>query len=272
MIVGKDELFERIRNYQFEANVSEKSYKSKIDSLERAINSSVNEICREILKEEREVHLAFSGGVDSSLILVRLLGEIRTSDLVVAHTLAINEEHPDMVYAKRFFGELKERHINLGHTLHFTEVIKEDIRSSNEILRANMDRPDNYYMLMKILSEGTDKVICCDVIDELMGGYYSHRSSDPEVSREKLKQDMGRLIENHLGISDKMSSHFGIKVYLPYGSQRVMEAASAFRIDELVDEENRKKPIYEIAERNGVIKEIIERRKYGLVSAFDDIK
>jgi len=78
-----------------------------------------------------------------------------------------------------------------------------------------------------------------------------------------------KLIKNHLLVLNKISSHFNIEVFLPYGHEIVMDCASKFNVNELIDNNKRKKPIYDIAKRNNVSQEILERRKFGLVSAFD---
>ncbi|KKK76045.1 hypothetical protein LCGC14_2867610, partial [marine sediment metagenome] len=51
----------------------------------------------------------------------------------------------------------------------------------------------------------------------------------------------------------------------------VMAAAAAFAVPEMVDAEHRKKPVYEIARRLGVPSGVLDRRKYGLVSAFHEV-
>lgn len=274
MIKGKNKLFNEIRNYSFEKDNSD--YSNKVNLLENAINNSVNNI----LKENSQVHLAYSGGVDSSLILIKILRQSKFGHSIIAHTIGSKDE-PDILYSKKFIKELKGTYRNLYHNIHIMKISKEEIDKSNEILGVNQDFPDNYYMLMKAISSYTKKIVCCDCIDELLGGYHAHRNpkkyflnyeskkSLEENKNEALKHFMSKLIPEHLSILDKFSSHFNIDVYLPYGDKEVINCCKKFSVDELVDGTDRKKPIYEIAKRNEVSQEILERRKYGLVSAFN---
>ncbi len=274
MIKGKNKLFNEIKNYSLKKNNSD--YNDKVDLLENAISNSVDTI----LRKNSQIHLAYSGGVDSSLILLKILRQSKLRHPVIAHTIGARNE-PDIVYSKKFIKELKKRYINLFHNIHIMKISKDDINKSNEILRVNQDFPDNYYMLMKTISSYTKKIVCCDCIDELLGGYHAHRNPekyfpnyDPkkdlkENRAEALKYYMSKLIPEHLSILDSFSSHFSTDVLLPYGNKEVINCCSKFSINELVDHTNRKKPIYEIAKRNNIPKEILERRKYGLVSAFN---
>ncbi len=274
MIKGKDELFNEIKNYSLKKDNS--CYKEKIDLLEDALIDSVSNI----LKENPQIHLAYSGGVDSSLVLVKILRQSKFGSAVIAHTIG-SKDDPDMFYSKEFIKKLKGIYKNLYHNMHIMKISEEDTDKSNEILKVKHDSPDNYYMLMKAISLYTKKIVCCDCIDELLGGYYAHRDpkgyfpnydpkKDLEENRvEALKYYMSRLIPEHLFMLDVFSSHFDVDVFLPYGDKEVINCCSKFSIDELVDDDNRKKPIYEIAKRNKIPKEILERRKYGLVSAFN---
>ena len=266
MIVGKDELFERIRDYDFEGNVSGENYKKRLKALDGAVDEAVKEICK-----ETDTHLAFSGGVDSSLLLVKMAKKVRLPRIITTHTIASNMTHPDMDHTLRFTNKLRRRYGNIATVLDPRPVEYFDTVASNEILGIEQERPDNYYMLMKSLSGHTDRVVCGDVIDELMGGYYSHRAATREQGLEGLQYALGRLIPDHLEILDKMSSHFGIEVHLPYGSEQVMRATSAFRVEELIDVNHRKKPIYDLAAKHGVGRKIIGRKKLGLVSAYDKV-
>lgn len=265
MIINKEELFERIENYQFEKDTGF-NYPKKINRLEKAIDNSIREICEEVLKTDKEVNLSYSGGVDSSLILVKLLS-LFPEENINAVTIAKREDYPDVKYSEEFVKKIQREGRKIKHNVHLTEISPQDIKESNNILGKKGEKVDNYYMLMKILSnQDVKKVVGGDVIDELMGGYYAH-SKNPRLTT--FEEFMSKLIPNHLEILDKMSTHFGIEVFLPYGSKEVMYCASKFFLGELVKRDKRKRLIYEIARKNNVSQEIIERRKYGLVSAFD---
>ena len=117
-----------------------------------------------------------------------------------------------------------------------------------------------------------------DIIDELMGGYWKHINPEGlfnpsgNISKDRhkaLEHFRSRLIPDHLIPMNKTSSYFGVQVFLPYGSKEVMDCTKQFSIKEIFGNNTRKKPIYDIAKKCKINKDIIERRKYGLVSAFD---
>lgn len=276
MIEGKQALFQRIRAYNF-CLAASALFADKVRLLDAAISQAVSAIG---VAQSSRVHLAYSGGVDSSVVLLRLL---QGEHPVTAHTMGVKANHPDVVYATAFIKRLKEQGLAIEHVVHIVTPSEQDTQESNRLLGARHRTPDNYYMLMKVLKPHTTEVVCCDCIDELLGGYHMHRDPrgffphyDAEVSDrdnriKALEHYMAALIPDHLSILDKFSAHFGVTVHLPYGDTAVMEAANAFGVSELVDAEGRKKPIYAIAEALNVPSDILARRKYGLVSAFHDV-
>jgi len=283
MINQRDDLYKRIREYEFNIDCTSPGYNAKLDLLESAIDDAIKEICQKILSSGSELlHLGYSGGVDSSLILVKMLEHFEGHP-VVAHTIGAKKDFPDIVYSERFIKHLKNTNLNLIHNVHIMQVSDKDTRELNRILCGDMNYPSNYYMLMKAISPicpETGQIVSCDIIDELMGGYYAHRNPeklpcfDPQRSIVEnrllaLGHFMENLIKNHLSILDAMSSYFNVEVFLPYGSEGVMNCASMFNVTEMVDDAERKKPIYALAKRNGVAKYILERRKYGLCSAMN---
>ncbi len=241
-------------------------YNQKIGFLECAIDNSI----KSILENKSDIHLALSGGVDSSLILVKFLKYADSRIPIVVHTIGSRKDHPDVEYSERLVTSLKKNYPNLSHNLEIMNISKDDLKNSNEILKITQHFPSNYYMLMKAISLKTNKIVCGDCIDELMGGYYSH--TDPKkfkTRKEAFEYFMSRLIPDHLSILDKISTNFNIEVILPYGSKEVMESANIFNTGELINHKNRKKPIYDLARKNDLPKAILNRRKYGLVSALD---
>ncbi|MBU4308749.1 MAG: hypothetical protein KJ566_03060, partial [Nanoarchaeota archaeon] len=84
-----------------------------------------------------------------------------------------------------------------------------------------------------------------------------------------LKYFMANLIPDHLKILDIFSNYFNFNVWLPYSDKEVMKATENFSVNELIANESRKKPIYAIARIQNIPEEIINRRKYGLVSALN---
>lgn len=227
--------FEKIKS-QINSHRFGGDYHRRLRALETAIEFSMN------YSTPGPLHLALSGGVDSSLLLAMLLSMKRQG--IVAHTLGTSEDYPDVVHAKilaEAFPQAEYRH-------HIIPPYTGDA----------------YFALYAALEGETDSIISGDVIDELAGGYYIHQQS--EDKGEALYGELGCLKARHLNFMNEASTKYGIIVYLPYATAGVFEAMAAFRIDELVDNKERKMPIYDLAAKYGVPQAILDRRKMGLVS------
>ncbi len=146
MIVDKEELFERINSHKFCVEASS-STEQKIKELDVAISQTVNAIglCQPSFTSR--IHLAYSGGVDSSVILMKIL---QGAYPVTVHTMGATENHPDVVYARSFVEQLKEQGWAIEHLVHIVTPSKKDIRESNRLLGVTERTADNYYLLMKV--------------------------------------------------------------------------------------------------------------------------
>lgn len=281
MIINKKKLYERINNYRF-FKLNKEPLENRINNLADAINKSVYKIGNSILKKEKRIDLAYSGGIDSTIILVTLLN---SGFPIIAHTITNKENHPDMIYSNEFISSLNGNGENILHKKYLIKESKEKIEKANEILRAAFgikreEISENYYELFNAVKSSTSNLVCCDCIDELLGGYYANKdptnlsfydkTKNIEENRKiSLYYFMNRLIPDHLRIIDEFSKYFGINIWLPYGDEMVIKATENFDVNELVDNKNRKKPIIHIAKSKGIPDSIITRRKYGLVSALD---
>jgi len=281
MIIDKDRLYERIKHHKF-SNLNGEPLEKRVNDLNSAIDDSIYKTGNSILRKQDRIHLAYSGGVDSTIVLTTL---INLGFPVTIHTIAGEETHPDMTYASKFASELINGGKNILHKRYLIKESQENIEKANQILEAEFEegkinKSENYYELLNTIKPSTSNLVCCDCIDELLGGYYAHidpsnlpiynRTKTLEENRESaLNYFMDGLIPNHLRILDIFSKHFGINIWLPYGDEKVMKAAENFSINELVDNENRKKPISAVARIKNIPESIINRRKYGLVCALD---
>ncbi|MFZ3077731.1 MAG: hypothetical protein WA139_04705 [Candidatus Aenigmatarchaeota archaeon] len=266
MIMGYNALKDRIIGYRF-CRPNTLEYSEKLELFDGAIDKAVKLSGEEILERQDKIHMGYSGGVDSSLMLLKLL---QCDFPVVAHTMASNENHPDLVYATDFVSFLAKNGKCIEHKKHIVAATADDLENYKlAVNQPSAERVDEYFMLFKNVHPHSRSMVQCDCIDELMGGYYAHQKAEERL--KSLEESMSKLIPDHLQIAEQTSNHFSIDVYVPYGDKEVMKAASLFTIPELVDNERRKKPVYDLAKRNGVPEAIIKRRKYGLVSALENI-
>lgn len=258
MIDDRQRIFEQFRTFNW--GPSHQSFGMKLGLLEDALTAVTKDIGERCLGHGPRVHLALSGGVDSTLLLYKFLEH---GFPVTAHTMVASEENPDFIHAGIAVSQAPG---DVQHEIHFREATEEETRRSNHFLGMEKDRPDNYLLLMEEIAKLTRVIVCGDCIDEMMGGYYRHRDAPTKDTFQDL---MGQLVPNHLSPLDRCSSLYRVWVFLPYADERVVGVCRRFHFMELVIDGERKKPICELARKVGVPEEIVVRRKRGLVSALE---
>ncbi len=196
-------------------------------------------------------HLAYSGGIDSTIMLRLMTGVFSSGSLfyktVHTYTISSRESHPDIVHAR------------IGSTLYGSihhELIVKPIDSDNP-------GDDAVRQLFKNVLLTTNSIVCCDGIDEFMCGYYKHMENP---TLEQYQHHLSRLLPDHLKPLDKNSGR--VKVYLPYLNEGVMSIFNSIPLFKKVDSKNRKKVVVDIAKHLGIPEEIILRNKYGFCDAF----
>jgi len=208
--------------------------------------SEIIDILKHILKELNVNHLAYSGGIDSTVMLAvmnKIFKDVHT------YTISFREDHPDILFARR--GS------ECYNTVHHEFIVEPTYKETDIFEGDNAVR-----QLFELLPEYTDKVICCDGIDEFMCGYYAHQK-DPEI---KYTHYLSRLLPDHLEPLNNNSDN--IKVFLPYLSEILINIFRSIPIHKKVDSNNRKKIIVDMAIDLNIPNEIVYRNKYGFVDAF----
>ena len=202
-----------------------------------------------ILKKINVFHIAYSGGIDSTIMLhmmsIAYYGKIHT------YTIGSRENHPDIQFARK--GS------KIYNTTHHEFIVEPTYRSTDKFKGDNAVR-----QLFEMVSKFTNKIICCDGIDEFMCGYYDHQDKKVSTYRHYLS----KLTPNHLAPLNKGSKD--MEVYLPYLDNRLIDIYRKIPLVTKVDSEHRKKIIIEIAIRLGISDEFITRNKYGFCDAFID--
>jgi len=206
-----------------------------------------------ILKEVNCKNLALSGGVDSVLILSLMVAAFGNAN-IHCYNIACSHDHPDYVYS-----EIAARHfrVDLIHWNMSQRRLKKEVNGypGDEIV---MEFFRWIYEDRKVR-----EIITCDGADEFNAGYYAHMGSPTE---EVYYNFIHRLQEEQLIPLNNNSGK--VKVILPYIFREVILLWAQIPLSQKVDGQNRKKIILELARRQGVPEEIINRRKYGFCDAF----
>lgn len=193
-------------------------------------------------------NLALSGGIDSSYMLWNLVKIFKNN--VNCYTIAINEHHPDVQFSKMITSRLGVRwKVKLTGE---PTIDEGGDNSGDSIVRTFFNW---------LNEEGVDGIICCDGIDEFMGGYYAHLHNP---TNETYYNFMSKLQKEQLEPLNRNSGN--VKVKLPYIVRELIELYNCIPMSERFGTDGRKKIMVQLA-KGKIPQEIINRRKYGFCDA-----
>jgi len=210
------------------------------------IASIVERILQDVIYNINVNHLAYSGGIDSTIMLALLK---QTYNVVHTYTISSRKDHPDVLFAR--LGSEKYETDHHEFIVEPTNVETDEFPGDNAVRQ-----------FFEHVGKHTDRIITCDGVDEFMCGYYAHMDG----TQETYEHYLSRLTPDHLVPLDSASGN--VKVYVPYLNRWMICIYRNIPLSAKVDENNRKKIMVEIANYLGVPKEITERNKYGFCDAF----
>lgn len=199
-----------------------------------------------ILRNIKVIHLAYSGGIDSTIMLY-LMSKIFPE--VFTYTISFRHDHPDIQFARQGAELCQSKHREF--------IVEPTYEDSDRFEGDNAVR-----QLFKCLEGSVDSIICCDGIDELMCGYYKHQN----VPEKTYRYFLSRLLSDHL-IPLNLNSG-DIEVYLPFLDCGIIDFCKNISLQDKVDELNRKKPIKIVSDYLQIPEYFYMRRKYGFCDAF----
>jgi asparagine synthetase B (glutamine-hydrolysing) len=201
-----------------------------------------------ILEEMNVIHLAYSGGIDSTIMLAELT-EYYGKGVVHTYTISSRDDHPDVLFARKgskFYDSIHHEFIVEP------ESLKDDDLYGDHIVRQFFNEISKY----------TFEIICCDGIDEYMCGYYDHVENPAQM----YPYFLSKLNQDHLQPLNRNSK--GISVCLPYLESHFVGLMSSIDLEYKISHRERKKLVTLWAKVLKIPKEFIYRNKYGFVDAF----
>ena len=238
------------------------SYDDLLANLSKKIQQSIKATVL-----EKHVGVAFSGGVDSSLI------SKYCSDLdyvIQLLTIGFPNSH-DILFAKEVSSKM-----NLPH--HVLEIDKKtfpeiSLQIRNTIKTDNLSWNENciafYYVSKLANSLGINTVVTANGIDELFCGYNVYRQIFDD-GKSEINQMMNIKIENEIEMMkavNKIASQFNVKIMQPLLSPIFIEFAKTIPISEKIHDSNdllRKHIIRNLAKQIGVPEIAYTKRKKAL--------
>ncbi len=231
------------------------------------LKNALVEAVTEIVNEESSLAVAFSGGIDSSL-LAQLCIDIGTK--VTLLTVGFPGS-PDIEFSK-----VVAKKLGVPHKL--LELEKEDFRNKQRnICRklgcGNISHIENciafFYLGMLARQNGLGLILTANGCDELFCGYDRFRSIY-EYGNARIMQLIHEKIENEVILMKKVESiitEFGIKAKHPFLSEKFISVALKISIDNKIkgyDDFIRKHILREVAVMIGVPQEAAAKPKKAL--------
>lgn len=216
---------------------------------------------------EKKIGVAFSGGVDSTL-LAKLCLDLGYE--ITLLTIGFEDSH-DILFSKKVNEKMKLSHKILEIDKDtFSEI---SIKIKDEIKTDNLSWNENciaFYYVSKLANQlkiGT--VVTANGIDELFCGYNAYRDAIKE-GEQKVQELMNSKLENELKMMkavNQVSSQFNVNILQPFLSQNFVSFAKEIPINEKIknpDDLQRKHIIRQVASEIGVPEISATKRKKAL--------
>jgi len=216
---------------------------------------------------EKKIGIAFSGGVDSTLVS-KICKDLEFD--ITLLTIGFSDSH-DITFAKDVNAILKLHH----------EISKIDHDSFNEIASKinkkintdNLSWNENciafYYVAKLANSLGIKIVVTANGIDELFCGYNAYREAIKE-GEDKVIELMNSKLDNEqkmMQAVNEVTSEFGVRIIQPLLSKEFIEYAKSIPVSEKItgkDDLMRKHIIRKLASKIGVPEISTNKRKKAL--------
>lgn len=233
-----------------------------LDKLHKKMNESIQKTT-----DKKKIGIAFSGGVDSSL-LAKLCTDLEYE--VILLTIGFADSH-DIQFSKEvshLFGyEHKIEKISSKIFPKIAERIKKTIKTDNLSWNENCIA---FYFISKLAKRyGIDTVLTANGIDELFCGYNAYRDAIKHGS-ESVMDMMESKIKNELSMMkavNTIASEFDVKILQPFLSKEFVTFAKKIPIEEKIhgpDDLMRKHIVRDLALKIGVPKESAFKHKKAL--------
>ena len=216
---------------------------------------------------EKKVGIAFSGGVDSTLVskICKDLG----FDITLL-TIGFSDSH-DISFAKDV-NEILKLHHEISEIDHdsFNEIAS---KINKKINTDNLSWNENciafYYVAKLANSLGINKVVTANGIDELFCGYNAYREAI-EKGEDKVIELMNSKLENEqkmMQAVNEVTSEFRVQIIQPLLSKNFIEYSKSIPVSEKItgkDDLMRKHIIRKLASKIGVPEISANKRKKAL--------
>ena len=218
--------------------------KNRLERLCEAIETSVEESCKE------PVTVAFSGGIDSSLVAF-LARKFIDVELIAVGTPNSYDLEAATSAAKMI--DMKLRTI----VVEPSEMVLEGLNMQKELELSPIEVEFMLPFWIAAKNSTNPILMCGQGADELFGGYARFRKKD---AQKDLAKEVNDLIKRLPDREKKITDSFNRNLSCPYLSKDVIKAAERFTIEERIGKIG-KVPLREAASKLKLPKDIANRKK-----------
>ncbi|MCH8323664.1 MAG: asparagine synthase [Thaumarchaeota archaeon] len=216
---------------------------------------------------EKKIGIAFSGGVDSTLVS-KICKDLEFD--ITLLTIGFPDSH-DIAFAKDV-NEILNFHHEISKIDHdsFNEIAS---KINKKINTDNLSWNENciafYYVAKLANSLGIKNVVTANGIDELFCGYNAYREAIEE-GEDKVIKLMNSKLDNEqkmMQAVNEVTSEFGVRIIQPLLSKEFIEYAKSIPVSEKItgkDDLMRKHIIRKLASKIGVPEISTNKRKKAL--------
>ena len=232
--------------------------KQLLDEMENAVKEAIT---------DKKIGIAFSGGVDSTLLakLVKDMGydvHLLTIGFQDSHDINFATEVNQILNFPHSISEIDpEKFKEVSEKIH--QIIKSDNLSWNENSIA-------FYYVAEIAQKNGLKIVAtANGIDELFCGYNSYREAIGKGEDEVVKMMNDKLKnEGEMMVAiNQVTAQFGVKMVQPFLSSSFVDYSKKIPVSEKIhgpDDMQRKHPIRELAMDYGVPEVAAKKQKKAL--------
>jgi len=216
---------------------------------------------------ENKIGIAFSGGVDSTLIS-KICSDMRYH--ITLLTIGFSNSH-DIVFAKEVNQHLNLNHkiLEIDHTTFHEIASKINKKINTDNLSWNENCIAFYYVAKLANSLGIKTVVTANGIDELFCGYNTYREAI-EKGEDKVIELMDSKLDNEqkmMQAVNEVTSEFRVRIIQPLLSKKFIEYAKSIPVSEKItgkDDLMRKHIIRKLASQIDVPEISTNKRKKAL--------
>ena len=243
-----------------------KQKRTTMKTASRKLRTLSKRAVRERCAGLKDVAVAFSGGLDSSVIA--FLAKKSRVNVELVHVSL--KDQPETEHAKRMADELKL-------PIHYYTFTEDEVLETLPIVLYLIEEPDPvkagigipfYWVAEKTAKMGVKVILTGQGSDELFAGYRRYVDDYMQIGREKAQEtvsaDIVGMYKNNLERDYKICNFHGVELRVPFAAYQIAKFATDLPIELKIQPSNntlRKLVLRQTARELGLPRAIVDRPK-----------